>query len=92
MDAVWGQEYYGIERTMDTHVSHLRRKLGQFGERIETVHGVGYRLNDSVTLQAGYRFQTGRDVEFEGSNNFGTADSETDMRVHFLEIGLRYRF
>ena len=42
MDAVWGQEYYDIECTMDTHVSRLRRKLGQFGERIETVHGVGY--------------------------------------------------
>ena len=40
MDAVWGQEYYGLERTMDTHVSRLRRKLGRFGERIETVHGV----------------------------------------------------
>ena len=46
MDAVWGQEYYGIERTMDTHVSRLRRKLGGFGERIETVHGVGYRLKE----------------------------------------------
>ena len=46
MDAVWGQEYYGIERTMDTHVSRLRRKLGQFGERIDTVHGVGYRLKE----------------------------------------------
>ena len=46
MDAVWGQEYYGIERTMDTDVSRLRRKLGQFGERIETVHGVGYRLKE----------------------------------------------
>ena len=46
MDAVWGQEYYGIERTIDTHVSRLRRKLGQFGERIETVHGVGYRLKE----------------------------------------------
>ena len=46
IDAVWGQEYYGIERTMDTHVSRLRRKLGQFGERIETVHGVGYRLKE----------------------------------------------
>ena len=46
MDAVWGQEYYGIERTVDTHVSRLRRKLGQFGERIETVHGVGYRLKE----------------------------------------------
>lgn len=46
IDAVWEQEYYGIERTMDTHVSRLRRKLGQFGERIETVHGVGYRLKE----------------------------------------------
>ena len=46
MDAVWGQEYYGIERTMDTHVSRVRRKLGQFGERIETVYGVGYRLKE----------------------------------------------
>lgn len=46
MDAVWGQEYYGIERTVDTHVSRLRGKLGQFGERIETVHGVGYRLKE----------------------------------------------
>ena len=46
MDAVWGQEYYSIERTMDTHVSRLRRKLRQFGERIETVHGVDYRLKE----------------------------------------------
>ena len=44
MDAIWGQEYYGVDRTVDTHVSRLRRKLGRFGERIETVHGVGYKF------------------------------------------------
>jgi DNA-binding response OmpR family regulator len=44
MDVIWGQEYYGVDRTVDTHVSRLRRKLGRFGENIETVHGVGYRF------------------------------------------------
>ena len=47
MDVIWGQEYYGIDRTVDTHVSRLRRKLGKFGEHIETVHGVGYRFKDA---------------------------------------------
>ena len=47
MDVIWGQEYYGIDRTVDTHVSRLRRKLGEFGEHIETVHGVGYRFKDN---------------------------------------------
>ena len=54
--------------------------------------GVGYRLDDNVTLQAGYRFQGAGGAAFEGRNDFGTARSETDLRVHFLEIGLRYRF
>ena len=44
MDVVWGQEYYGADRTIDTHISRLRRKLGKFGDLIETVHGVGYRF------------------------------------------------
>ena len=46
MDVIWGQEYYGIDRTVDTHVSRLRRKLGEFGKHIETVYGVGYRLKE----------------------------------------------
>jgi phosphate regulon transcriptional regulator PhoB len=46
MDSIWGQDYYGIDRTVDTHISRLRRKLGRFGERIETVHGVGYRFKE----------------------------------------------
>ncbi len=44
MDVIWEQDYYGVDRTVDTHVSRLRRKLGRFGEHIETVHGVGYRF------------------------------------------------
>lgn len=46
MDVIWGQEYYGIDRTVDTHVSRLRRKLGELGKQIETVYGVGYRLKE----------------------------------------------
>ena len=44
MDVIWGQDYYGVDRTVDTHVSRLRRKLGRFGEHVETVHGLGYRF------------------------------------------------
>ncbi|MDE0058361.1 MAG: outer membrane beta-barrel protein [Defluviicoccus sp.] len=54
--------------------------------------GLGYRLNDNVILQAGYRFQAASDLGFDGRNEFGTVDVETAMRVHFLEIGVRYRF
>ena len=44
MNQVWGQDYYGVDRTVDTHMSRLRRKLSSCGEMIQTVHGVGYRL------------------------------------------------
>jgi two-component system phosphate regulon response regulator PhoB len=36
-----------LERTVDAHVTSLRRKLGPEGDRIETVRGVGYRLRDA---------------------------------------------
>ena len=44
LEKVWGFESYGDSRTIDTHLSRLRQKLGKFGERIETVRGVGYRF------------------------------------------------
>ncbi len=46
MDVIWDQDYYVMDRTIDTHVSRLRRKLGTFGKHIETVHGVGYRFTE----------------------------------------------
>lgn len=40
----WGFDYYGQTRTVDVHVGHLRRKMGDSRVRIETVTGVGYKL------------------------------------------------
>lgn len=46
MDLVWGQDYYGVDRTVDTHMSRLRRKLGSGGKNLQTVHGIGYRFKE----------------------------------------------
>ena len=42
--AVWGEDYVGETRTVDMHIRTLRQKLGEYGKCIETVRGVGYRL------------------------------------------------
>jgi DNA-binding response OmpR family regulator len=44
LDNVWGYEYYGDTRTLDVHIRRLRQKLGDCGNCIETVVGVGYRF------------------------------------------------
>lgn len=44
VERIWGYEYDGFERTVDTHITRLRKKLGPLGEKIVTVWGVGYRL------------------------------------------------
>jgi DNA-binding response OmpR family regulator len=44
LQRIWGDEYVGFDRTVDTHVVRLRRKLGPFGKQIATVWGVGYKL------------------------------------------------
>ncbi len=41
---VWGSDLIGESRTVDMHIRTLRQKLGHYGELIETVRGVGYRL------------------------------------------------
>lgn len=41
LQRVWGMEYDGFDRTVDTHIVRLRRKLGALGDRIVTVWGVG---------------------------------------------------
>ena len=41
---VWGYDFDGETRTVDVHVRTLRQKLGECGELIETVRGVGYRI------------------------------------------------
>lgn len=44
LDNVWGYSYYGDARTLDVHIRRLRQKLGECGDCIETVVGVGYRF------------------------------------------------
>lgn len=44
LESVWGTDFPGETRTVDVHVSELRRKLADDGPSIETVKGVGYRL------------------------------------------------
>ena len=44
LNTVWGYEYNGYGRTVDTHIRRLREKLGEASEWIETVRGVGYRF------------------------------------------------
>lgn len=48
VEHVLPKEHDGGERTLDVHVSRLRKKLGQAGARVATVWGVGYRLHPQV--------------------------------------------
>jgi len=44
LDAVWNYDYFGDARTIDTHVKKLRAKLGEKGEYIQTIWGLGYKF------------------------------------------------
>lgn len=41
---VWGYDFYGDNRTVDTHIKMLRKHLGEYKSLIVTVHGVGYKF------------------------------------------------
>ena len=41
---VWGYDFFGDDRTLDTHIKLLRRELGKYADRITTLRGVGYRF------------------------------------------------
>ena len=45
LDVVWGYDFAGETRTVDVHIAHLRHKLQAMTPTIETVWGVGYRLD-----------------------------------------------
>ena len=49
LDDVWGYDYFGDVRTVDSHVARLRTKLGKWGEEhLKTVYGVGYKIQENV--------------------------------------------
>lgn len=48
LDELWGMDYVGDTRTVDSHVARLRTKLGEWGlKNIITVYGTGYKINDN---------------------------------------------
>lgn len=45
LSEVWGYDYYGDDRTLDTHIKLLRKSLGRYADYIVTLRGVGYRFD-----------------------------------------------
>lgn len=46
LNNVWNYDYFGDARTIDTHVKKLRSKLGERGDLIKTIWGMGYKLEE----------------------------------------------
>lgn len=46
LEHIWGYDFDGETRTVDVHIRTLRQKLGDCGNLIETIRGVGYRIGD----------------------------------------------
>lgn len=47
LDRIWGYDYEGDPRTVDTHMKTLRAKLGPYGAFLRTVRGVGYKFEEN---------------------------------------------
>ena len=45
---VWGYDFYGDARTLDTHIKLLRKSLGRYASYIVTLRGIGYRFEERV--------------------------------------------
>ncbi len=43
---IWGYDFYGDDRTIDTHIKNLRNRLGAYRDKVKTVRGVGYKFED----------------------------------------------
>ena len=44
LSSVWGYDFFGDDRTVDTHIKMLRNSLGKYRDHIKTVRGIGYRF------------------------------------------------
>ena len=47
LNSVWNYDYFGDARTIDTHVKKLRSKMGEKGDMIKTIWGMGYKLEEN---------------------------------------------
>ena len=48
LNEVWGYDYFGIDRTVDTHIKLIRNKLGKYKNHIKTLRGVGYKFEETI--------------------------------------------
>ena len=46
IDDIWGFDFFGDDRTIDTHVKNLRSRIGAYRDNIKTVRGIGYKFED----------------------------------------------
>ena len=46
LNKIWGYDFYGDDRTVDTHIKMLRNNLGRYRDLIVTVRGIGYKFDD----------------------------------------------
>lgn len=46
LNVIWGNEYFGDTRTVDTHINRLRNKLGSYAIYLKTVRSFGYKLGE----------------------------------------------
>lgn len=43
---IWGYDFFGDDRTIDTHIKNLRGRLGRYRDKVTTVRGIGYKFED----------------------------------------------
>lgn len=48
LDKIWGMDYEGNDRTVDTHIKMLRQSIGEYGNHIRTIRGMGYSFEGEV--------------------------------------------
>lgn len=51
LSEIWGYDFYGDDRTIDTHIKMLRNNLRKYREYIETIRGVGYKFNEKALIK-----------------------------------------
>ena len=49
LSQIWGYDFFGDDRTLDTHMKLLRKKLGDYGQCIVTLRGIGYRFEKNLS-------------------------------------------
>ena len=46
LEKLWGYDFFGDDRTIDTHIKMLRNNLGKYRDLIKTIRGIGYKFSD----------------------------------------------